>query len=70
MVVRSATKVTSEVLEEGAPRLKLVGRAGTGTDNIDVEAATNQGVIVMKYVSYDLFILIVHCQPVLPMYLI
>lgn len=47
VVVRSATKVTSEVLA-ATPRLKIVGRAGTGVDNIDVEAATRRGVIVMK----------------------
>ena len=48
VVVRSATLVNAEVLAAGAPRLQLVGRAGTGTDNIDVDAATRQGVIVMK----------------------
>lgn len=47
MVVRSATKVTSDVLA-AAPALKIVGRAGTGVDNIDVEAATRRGVIVMN----------------------
>ncbi|MDE2807670.1 MAG: phosphoglycerate dehydrogenase, partial [Gemmatimonadota bacterium] len=47
LVVRSATKVTAEVLA-AAPRLRVVGRAGTGFDNIDVEAATRHGVIVMN----------------------
>ena len=47
LVVRSATKVTAEVLA-AAPRLRVIGRAGTGFDNIDVEAATRHGVIVMN----------------------
>src|SRR5690349_13632308 len=47
LAVRSATKVTAEVLE-AAPRLRVVGRAGIGVDNIDVEAATRQGVVVMN----------------------
>ncbi|CAL4120893.1 unnamed protein product [Meganyctiphanes norvegica] len=48
IVVRSATKVTAEVLAAPGSRLKLVGRAGTGVDNIDVQAATRKGVIVMN----------------------
>lgn len=47
LIVRSATKVTAEVLA-AAPNLKLVGRAGTGTDNVDLNAATRGGVIVMN----------------------
>ena len=47
MIVRSATKVTSDVIEAGK-NLKIIGRAGTGVDNIDAEAATKNGVIVMK----------------------
>lgn len=45
LVVRSATKVTAEVLE-AARNLKVIGRAGVGVDNIDVEAATRAGVVV------------------------
>jgi D-3-phosphoglycerate dehydrogenase len=45
LVVRSGTEVTREVLE-GAPELRIVGRAGIGVDNIDIEAATDNGVIV------------------------
>lgn len=45
LVVRSATKVTREVIEAGT-RLKIIGRAGVGVDNVDVEAATERGVIV------------------------
>ncbi len=45
LVVRSATKVTAEVLE-AAPRMKIIGRAGIGVDNIDVKAASRRGVIV------------------------
>lgn len=47
MVVRSETKVTRKILE-AAGRLKVVGRAGVGVDNVDVEAATARGVVVMN----------------------
>lgn len=47
MVVRSETKVTRRILES-APNLKVVGRAGVGVDNVDVEAATQRGVVVMN----------------------
>jgi len=47
MIVRSATKVTARVLES-ADRLKVVGRAGVGVDNIDLEAATRKGVLVVN----------------------
>src|SRR5439155_553842 len=47
MVVRSETKVTRKVLE-AAPQLRVVGRAGVGVDNVDVEAATQRGVVVMN----------------------
>ncbi|KAM3916713.1 D-3-phosphoglycerate dehydrogenase isoform 2-T2 [Leptodactylus fuscus] len=47
LIVRSATKVTSDVLTAGT-RLKVVGRAGTGVDNVDVEAASKRGIIVMN----------------------
>ena len=47
IVVRSATKVTPEVLK-AATNLKVVGRAGVGVDNIDIEAATARGVLVMN----------------------
>ncbi len=47
LIVRSATHVTSSLLEAG-PRLRVVGRAGVGVDNIDVDAATARGVLVMN----------------------
>jgi D-3-phosphoglycerate dehydrogenase len=47
LAVRSATKVTRELLD-AAPRLKVVGRAGIGVDNIDVRSATARGVVVMN----------------------
>lgn len=47
LVVRSSTKVTRQVLEAGK-NLKVVGRAGVGVDNIDVEAATERGIIVIN----------------------
>src|SRR3989441_9729092 len=45
MVVRSETKVTRKVIE-AALRLRVVGRAGVGVDNVDVEAATQRGIVV------------------------
>ena len=47
LAVRSATKVTAEVLEAGG-NLRVVGRAGVGVDNIDVPAATGRGIAVMN----------------------
>ena len=47
LVVRSATKVTSEVIAR-AGRMKVIGRAGTGVDNIDLDAATRKGILVMN----------------------
>ncbi|MBI4398254.1 MAG: phosphoglycerate dehydrogenase [Candidatus Omnitrophica bacterium] len=47
LLVRSATKVTKEIIRAGK-KLKVIGRAGVGVDNVDMEAATKQGVIVMN----------------------
>ncbi len=47
LAIRSATKVTRELLEV-APKLKVVGRAGIGVDNVDVKSATAAGVVVMN----------------------
>ena len=47
LAIRSATKVTADLLAKGA-RLKVIGRAGIGVDNVDVAAATARGVIVMN----------------------
>src|ERR1051325_9080950 len=47
LLVRSAVQVTREVLEK-APRLRVIGRAGVGVDNVDLEAATAAGVLVMN----------------------
>lgn len=47
LVVRSETKVTAELMDAGL-RLRAVGRAGVGVDNIDVAAATTRGVVVMN----------------------
>ena len=47
LIVRSTTKVTREVIEAGAKgKLKIIGRAGVGYDNIDVEAASENGIVV------------------------
>ena len=45
IVIRSATKLDAAVLEH-ADRLKVIGRAGVGVDNVDVEAATRRGIVV------------------------
>jgi D-3-phosphoglycerate dehydrogenase / 2-oxoglutarate reductase len=45
IVIRSATKLTADVLKH-ADRLKVIGRAGVGVDNVDVEAATRLGIVV------------------------
>jgi D-3-phosphoglycerate dehydrogenase len=47
LAIRSATKVTPKILENAA-RLKVIGRAGIGVDNVDIPAATARGVIVMN----------------------
>ena len=47
IIVRSATRLTAELLD-GQPRLKVIVRAGVGVDNIDLEAATRAGIVVMN----------------------
>ncbi len=47
IVVRSATKVTADLIER-AERMKVIGRAGTGVDNVDVDAATKRGIVVVN----------------------
>ena len=47
LLVRSQTRVTARILEAGSA-LKVVGRAGVGVDNIDLQAATSRGVIVIN----------------------
>jgi D-3-phosphoglycerate dehydrogenase len=47
LAIRSATKVTKDLLD-AAPRLRVIGRAGIGVDNIDLPAATANGVVVMN----------------------
>jgi D-3-phosphoglycerate dehydrogenase len=47
LAIRSATKVTADLLD-AAPRLKVIGRAGIGVDNVDVAAATARGIVVMN----------------------
>jgi phosphoserine phosphatase SerB len=48
VITRSGTPVTADLLAAGGDRLKVVGRAGIGVDNIDIEAATRQGVAVVN----------------------
>ncbi len=47
LLVRSATKVTADIISAGGA-LKVIGRAGAGVDNVDVEAATRRGIVVMN----------------------
>jgi D-3-phosphoglycerate dehydrogenase len=47
VVVRSSTTITDEMMGK-APKLKVIGRAGSGVDNIDVKAATSRGILVMN----------------------
>ncbi|MBF2087906.1 MAG: phosphoglycerate dehydrogenase [Synechococcales cyanobacterium K44_A2020_017] len=47
LMIRSGTRVTKEVIEAGS-QLKIIGRAGVGVDNVDVQAATRRGIIVVN----------------------
>jgi len=47
VMIRSASKITKDVLSE-AKRLKVIGRAGVGVDNIDIDAATEKGIVVIN----------------------
>ena len=47
LTIRSATKITAKILEKAA-KLRVIGRAGIGVDNVDISAATAKGVIVMN----------------------
>lgn len=47
VIVRSATKITAELMD-AAEKLRVIGRAGVGVDNIDVKAATERGIVVMN----------------------
>lgn len=48
VIVRSDTKITAEILDAGSGKLKAVGRAGAGVDNIDIVAATRNNVVVLN----------------------
>jgi len=48
IIVRSRTKVTRELVSRSSPRLRVIGRAGVGVDNIDLDAAQEQGIIVVN----------------------
>ncbi len=48
IIVRSATKITPKIIKAGVPKLKILGRAGVGYDNINIDAASENGVVVMN----------------------
>lgn len=48
LIVRSATQVTRDLMTSGKPRLQVVGRAGVGVDNIDLDAARELGIVVVN----------------------
>lgn len=48
LLVRSGTKVTQEIIEACSSKMKIIGRAGVGVDNIEMEAATQKGIIVVN----------------------
>ena len=48
LLIRSGTKVTKEIIEACNSKMKIIGRAGVGVDNVDLEAATNKGIIVVN----------------------
>ena len=48
LAIRSSTKVTADILKASAGGLKVIGRAGIGVDNVDVPAATANGIVVMN----------------------
>ena len=50
IIIRSTTKITAEIIRK-ADRLKVIGRAGVGLDNVDVPAATKRGILVMNVPS-------------------
>jgi lactate dehydrogenase-like 2-hydroxyacid dehydrogenase len=55
IIIRSATKLTADLIEAGK-NLRVIGRAGIGVDNVDVEAATKKGIVVMntlRQYAYD-----------------
>src|SRR6185503_2716532 len=47
IVIRSQTSMTADLIDRGS-RLKVIGRAGTGVDNVDVNAATKRGIVVVN----------------------
>ena len=48
VVVRSATKIDKEIIESLGENFKLIGRAGIGVDNVDVQEASKKGIVVMN----------------------
>ena len=57
IVVRSATKLTKELIDR-ADELKVIGRAGVGVDNVDVEAATRRGIVVANVLAVPLTVML------------
>lgn len=60
IVVRSATKVTAELIEAGT-RLRVIGRAGVGVDNVDLDAASRRGIVVVNAPTSNVLSVAEHC---------
>jgi D-3-phosphoglycerate dehydrogenase len=61
IVVRSATKVTAEVIDAGT-RLRVIGRAGVGVDNVDLDAASRRGIVVVNAPTSNVLSVAEHCM--------
>lgn len=61
IVVRSATKVTAELIDAGS-RLRVIGRAGVGVDNVDLDAASRRGIVVVNAPTSNVLSVAEHCM--------
>lgn len=61
IVIRSATKMTSELIDAGT-RLRVIGRAGVGVDNVDLDAASRRGIVVVNAPTSNVLSVAEHCM--------
>lgn len=64
IVIRSATKLTAELVEAGT-NLRVIGRAGVGVDNVDLEAASRRGIVVVNAPTSNVMSVAEHCMGIL-----